>query len=178
MRAQWALIEIIETARETKSMATEKEEAIDYSKIAEALNKLAETPNPKSKKLADHLREPSVKEAIERAKEAGYKSDVIVPLLAGLGIKTTTASFDATWSKLRREERGESGAKPETKSRSASKKSTPSKPLQTTSEKTSEAISTSDSKPAGTEGANSAASEKETKQKREPDMGGVFNNDL
>ncbi|OWO89993.1 hypothetical protein B5E41_29135 [Rhizobium esperanzae] len=156
-------------------MAAEKEKAIDYSKIAEALNKLAETPNPKSKTLADHLREPSVKEAIERAKAAGYRSDAIVPLLAELGIKTTTASFDATWSKLKREDRGETGTKPEGKSRSTSRKNNPAKPLQTASEKVSESGPDAGAEQAGTGGDKS----KSKSLNKSPTMGGAFNeNDL
>lgn len=156
-------------------MAAEKDKAIDYSKIAEALNKLAETPNPKSKTLADHLREPSVKEAIERAKAAGYRSDAIVPLLADLGIKTTTASFDATWSKLKREERGDTGVKADTKSRSTSKKASTPKPDQAVSEKPSE------TKPSeGTKSGGAGGGKAESKSlNKSPNMGGAFNeNDL
>lgn len=157
-------------------MVAENEKAIDYSKIAEALNKLAETPNPKTKTLIDHLRDPEVKSAVERAKAAGYKSDVIVPLLMEIGgIKTTTASFDATWSKLKREERGDTGAKADSKPRSTAKKNAATKPAESASEKAPDAKTNDDDKQSSA-GGSKAGSKSLNKS---PNMGGAFNeNDL
>lgn len=159
-------------------MADTNKEAIDYAKIAAELNKLAETPNAKAWTLADHLREVSIYNSITKAKAQGYKAEAIVEILGRFGIKTTAASFDQTWRKIMREERGETGVKDNAKPKANAKKSAAAKPSEAGAEKPSETKpDSSGDKPAATGTKPDDKPEGKTLTKQ-PNMGGAFGNDL
>lgn len=174
-------------------MTDQNGQAIDHAKIAEELNKLAETPNPKSMTLADHIRVPEIFEAITLAKQQGHKADVIAAIMAKYGVVAKPGSLEQTYRTVRREMRGETGVKENAKPKATAKKNATARTSEAGANKPSEPKPDTGAKPAGTgndttakptaaEAARAAAKQSDkggetatdTKQKQ-PEMGGVFN---
>ncbi|TBF89187.1 hypothetical protein [Rhizobium leguminosarum] len=89
-------------------------EGLKASKLAEALNKAAESFVPKSKgTLAAQLENPEVKEAIINMRRKGMTAVDIVAVLKTLGIETTPSSFNSTFGRILRKSKGGSDPKPE-----------------------------------------------------------------
>lgn len=130
-------------------------EGMKPSKLAEALNKAAETFVPKSKgTLAAQLEDPEVKDAIINMRRRGMTAVDIVGVLKTLGIETTPSSFNSTFGRILRKSKGGSDVKPKKDRRAAKASDAPTTSSGSPEGSASGSPKTSEGKPAETSGAN------------------------